>query len=100
MIVFLFVQIIIKSISFVLHTHLRLQLSVASGVMPQIILKASIYNCIPVTQAWHLLSATALSHFTKQVDLRNQEHIRLKGASLDCASKPHEHAYLLEIIFQ
>lgn len=83
-----------QSTSFVLHTHLRLELSMASGVVPYTILKASIYSCIPETQAWHLLSATASSHFTKQVDLCSQEHIKLKGARLDCASKPQDHAYI------
>lgn len=67
-----------QSISFVLHTHLM-----ASGVVPY-----------TISQAWHLLSATASSHFTKQADLRSQEHIKLKGVRLDCASKPHGHAYI------
>lgn len=94
MIVCVFICSNSQSISFVLHTHLRLESSMASGVVPYTILKASIYSCIPVTQAWHLLSATASSHFTKQVDLHSQEHIKLKGARLDCASKPQDHAYI------
>lgn len=80
-----------KSVYSVLHIHWRLQFSIACATdYSQGIYLQLLHSGINTSLTFSL-SGTASSHKAWRP---SQEHIRLKGASLDCASKPREHAYI------